>query len=95
MIVELLKARRHQQLPQLLQIPVPQIRLLSVENIHIGRTPGLQIRPQPLQRRAAFFVVLAAIYVPPFTVTRMFPCRSVRYTAAPFRDSLSIASWVG
>lgn len=43
MVVELLEPRRDQQLPHLLQIPGPEIRLLAVKDIDILHLLRLQV----------------------------------------------------
>ena len=77
-VVELLEARRDQQPVQLLQIVAPQIRLLSVEQVYVLWGLCLQIRPQAIEAVVLFFSLRGHGQSPPCTVTKIFPCRSVR-----------------
>ena len=89
MKVEFLKALRHQQLLQLGQRLLQQIRLLAVEHIDIADVAGAQRGVQLLVAQALFLFLLRHIilYYPPFTVMRTVPCWSVRHISAPTASS--------
>ena len=85
-VVELLEARRHQQRLQLRHRLLHEVRLLSLENIDIPHAAGLHL-PVQLLVAGELFVFLCCHGYPPFTVMRMFPCRSVRQISAPTASS--------